>query len=67
MKLRELKEHLEGLDPEMEVQIRIYTPDVEEDEMPLSEFIGEYCEVTDERNVSVEYGKLTIIGDWNPE
>jgi len=63
---------LEGWDDSMELQIRINPANEQalEDiaiEEPLEEFFGEYCDVTDERSVLVENGKLTIIGDWLPE
>jgi len=69
LKLKELLFHLDDFDdPEMEVQIRIWiSPETEEDELPLSDFIGEYCQITGEKDILVEYGKLTIVADWTPE
>jgi hypothetical protein len=68
VKVKELAAALDGYDPEMEVQIRINITDTSEDvvseSMTVDELDGEYCAVTDERSVLVEYGKLTIIGDW---
>jgi hypothetical protein len=67
VKVSELAAALDDYDQEMEVQVRIFAGDlVEEDDIRVSEFEGEYCTV-DEKGILIEHGKLTIIGDWNPE
>jgi hypothetical protein len=65
--VRELLESISGYDPDMEVQVRIACSTDDATDELLAEWFGEYCEVTDERSVLVEYGKLTIIGDWEAE
>lgn len=68
MKLKELLEHLEGTDPEIEVVIRVAIPEPPEEYVDMSEADmcatdGDYLDITDERSITIEYGKLTIIGD----
>ena len=67
MYLKELLRLLDGYDPEMEVQVRV-APATDGDYIgSVDEFFGEYCEVTDERNIFVEYGKLTIVADYDDD
>jgi len=67
MYLKELLRLLDGYDPEMEVQVRV-APATDGDYIgSVDEFFGEYCEVTDERNILVEYGKLTIVADYDDD
>jgi hypothetical protein len=68
MKLKEFLEEVEGIDPEIEIQIRIAPVDQMRDyPQPLEEFFGDYCEVSEAGNILIEYGKLIIIGDYNDE
>jgi hypothetical protein len=57
MKLSEFMQHLAEYDQELEVVVRVstYTDD------PIDD--GDILEVRDERSVTVEYAKLTIIAD----
>ena len=67
MKVRELISELQESDTGMEVQIRVNIDDPEfNDELDLSEWAGEYCNLTNEKSVLVEYGKLTLVADWQP-
>lgn len=65
VKVKELADAIDGYDPEMEVAVRVSpaTDDGDYSES-LDQFFGEYCEVTDERSVLVEYGKLVIVADY---
>jgi hypothetical protein len=69
--LGELKEALDGYDDTLEVQVRVSISDDadaadEASRTSLDEWSGEYCDVTDERSVLIEYAKLTIVADWQP-
>ena len=67
MYLKELLRLLDGYDPEMEVQVRVAPATDGDYTGSVDEFFGEYCEVTDERNILVEYGKLTIVADYDDD
>jgi hypothetical protein len=67
MKVGKLIFLLEDYDSEMEIQVRV-SPATDGDYIgSVNEFFGDYCEVTDERNILVEYGKLTIVADYDDE
>jgi hypothetical protein len=67
MKVKELLEALADYDQEMEVQVRVTPVDDGDYVGSVNEFFGDYCDVTDERNILVEYGKLTIVADYDDE
>jgi hypothetical protein len=64
MKVGKLIFLLEDYDSEMEVQVRVSPATDGDYSEAVDDFFGEYCEVTDERNILVEYGKLTIVADY---
>lgn len=54
MKLKELLEILDGTDPEIEVVIEARGDEIED---------GDILNIEGESSITIQYGKLTIIGD----
>lgn len=67
MKIKQLKELLDYWDDDTDVEIRIALEGEDTFGTNLEEFFGEYCQITDERSVLFENGRLVIVGDWSPD
>jgi hypothetical protein len=67
VQLKDFLKAMEGLDPEMEVVVRISVDDELNGDVTVDDIVGEYAQVTDDRNVMVEYGRLVVVGDLSPE